>query len=148
MLKDLNTRINASATGWQGPVQGPCVAVPGALALTDLKGATAGKALANVALSTGTYYFFIPTSGSSAVDVTLRTSAATGTGLSSAVTLYTVLSDCITAKGSPQTAAAFVNGTAQTLSITTLRGERGCLLKIVVPVTSTVTFDIADASAL
>ena len=153
MIPSGSTLRENAISGWQNKVQGTNLAVAGSLAYSDLHGDTgANSALKQLqgagALSTGTYYYFIPTAGCSAVDVTLMTSAATGTGGSSAVTLVTTVSDNVTAKGTPGAFGAFVNGTPQTVSIATLRGERGCLLKIVVPGASSVTFSVADYSAL
>lgn len=157
MIPNKSEQIERAMTGWQLPITGTNLVVT-ALVRASVDGntlaAAATQKLAGVSLATGTYYYYIPTAGCSAVDVTLRSSAATGTGLQSATTVYRVLSDGITEKmaaGGTSAAVAFatfVNGTQQTVSITGLRGEAGALLKIVVPSSSTVTFDHADMSAL
>lgn len=159
MIPTLATAMERSLTGWQGKVTGTNLAVT-SLVRASIDGnslatpATQPLAGATLAASS-TYYYYIPTAGASAVDVTLRTSGATGTGLSSATTIYKVLSDGITEKMNAAGASAavvmaspYVNGTQVTASITGLRGEQGVLLKIVVPAASTVTFDQADWSAL
>lgn len=154
MIPNISSQMERSLTGWQGKIKGTNSAVSGTLVRSDVDSSTAGTPLAGATLATGTYYYYIPTGGDAAADCTLRTSGATGTGLSSAATFYKVLSDGITEKmnaagtTAATTFAAFVNGTQQTVSQTAMRGEQGCLLKIVVPGASSVTFDQADFSGL
>lgn len=132
----------------QLPVGGRQNVIRGSGTLPDAAEPSTPAALAGVTLSTGTYNYSIPVDGAGAVDVVLRTSAATGTGLSSTATIQATLNDGVTLKGSTTAASAtFVNGTAQILSLTALRGEKVVNLRIVVPATSSVTFDQAEFSA-
>jgi len=153
MIPNISSQMERALTGWQGTIKGSNTAVT-SLARNSVDGTGTGTPLAGATLSTGTYYYFIPTGGAAAADCTLRTSGATGTGLVSAATFYKVLSDGITEKmnAAGSTAAttfgAFVNGTQQTVSQTAMRGEQGCVLKIVVPAASTVTFDQGEFSGL
>ena len=51
-------------------------------------------------------------------------------------------------KGTATSVSALSDATQSTTSLTTLRGERGCVLKIVVAASTTATFDQAEFSAL
>lgn len=122
--------------------------IRGSGALPDAAEPSTPAAITGIAWPTGTYNFSIPVSGAGAVDVVLRTSASTGTGLSSTATIQATLNDGVTLKGSTTaTSATFVNGTAQILSLVALRGEKVVNLRLVVPATSSVTFDVAEYSA-
>lgn len=145
MIPDRERNIYGSALGWQNTIQGTNVSVSGTLTRMDLDCVGARATLAGATLSTGTYYYFIPTAGVAELDVTLRASAVTGTHT---ITLYPVLSDCVSIKGTATSVSALVAATQATTSLTTLRGERGVILKIVVDAASSLTFDQADYSAL
>lgn len=161
MYPQLATRLEGAVQGWQGKLAGTLTAVSGTPVMADIAGNTTTNAGAmqalvpastGVVLTVGTYYFFIPAAGCSAVDVTLRASANATNIDATNTKLYKVLSDGVTEKmGSTGTSGAvtfaiFANATQQTASITTMRGERGCLLKLVL--TGSVTFDQAEFSAL
>ncbi|MGN6205974.1 hypothetical protein [Humibacter sp.] len=150
MIPTRERQLVHAATGWQGKITGTNVAVSGTLARTDLDGNTgsvsATQPLAGAgSLGPGTYYYAIPTAGCSALDVTLRASTVTGTHT---ITLYATLSDNITIKGTATSVTALTANTQATTSVTTLRGERIWILKIVVNAASALVFDQADASAL
>lgn len=103
------------------------------------------KALTSMgALSTGTYWFFLPTAGAVAIDVLI---AGTSTGTAPTLTMYPVKADGLSQKGASVTAVTF-SGSDTITSITTLRGEPGVMLKVSVPAASTATFTTAEYSAL
>jgi hypothetical protein len=150
-------RMEGAITGWQGPIQGTLAAVSGTPTYKDLEGnatvnAGARQPLAGATLATGTYYFFIPTSGCSAVDVTLRETAGNANIDTTNTKLFRVLVDGVSEKmnaagiSAAVAFGAFTNALQQTASVTGLRGERGVLLKLVL--TGSVTFDQAEFSAL
>lgn len=150
-IPNQETLIKNAATGWQQKIKGTLLNVSGALVRSDIDG-NAGAADAGIMLAgggtlaaSGTYYFYIPVAGCAAVDVTLRASTVTGTHT---ITLYPVLSDGVTIKGTATAVSSLVAATQATTSITTLRGEKGVILKIVVAAASTLAFDQAEASAL
>lgn len=150
-IENQEKRLIGAAGGRQQKITGTNVSVTGTLTRADVEGNTTSAAasipLAGAgALSTGTYYYFMNTGGSAAIDVTLRMSAHTGTVPT--ITFYPVLSDGVSIKGTATSVSALSDNTQSTTSLTTLRGERGCLLKIVVPATSSATFDQAEFSAL
>jgi len=148
-------RTYGAVTGWQERIRGTCVSL-GATAptLNDVSGSAVASMvdLVGRTLAAGTYYFFLACSGAAAVDVTLRASANATNIDATNTKVYRTLSDNVTEKmnatgsSSAVTFATFANGTQQTASITTLRGERGALLKLVT--TGSVTIDQADYSAL
>lgn len=150
-IPHLERQLQNATTGWQGKIKGTNAAVSGTLAITDLEGNT-GAGAANVPLAgqtlaaSSTYYYAIPTSGCSALDVTLRMASHTGTVPT--ITLYPTLSDYVSIKGTATSVSSLSDATQATTSVTTLRGERIWILKIVVPAASTATFDQADYSAL
>ena len=93
-----------------------------------------------------TYYFRVPTAGSSVLNVVLKPSSVTGTGPT--ITAYATLADGITQKG---TAASFTtpSGTTQVVNeVTTLAGERYWMVKMVVPAASACTFSQAEFTTL
>lgn len=96
------------------------------------------------ALSTGTYWFFLPTAGGAAVDVII---AGTSTGTAPTVTMYPTKQDGLSQKGASATAVTFGASDAIT-SLSSLRGEPGVMVKVVVPAASTATFTTAEYSAL
>lgn len=98
----------------------------------------------------GTYFYAVPCFGANAVDITLRASTLTGTVT---VTAYKTLGDGFTEKMDATGASAaititLVAATQKTGSITTLRGERIVILKIVIAGSSSVAFDQAEFSAI
>lgn len=150
MIPNQESKIKGAATGWQGKITGTLLNVTGTLVRSDVDGnagATfAGQPLAGATLAASTTtYYYIPVAGCAAVDVTLRASTVTGTHT---ITLYPVLSDGVTIKGTATSVAALAAATQATTSITTLRGEQGVILKIVVNAASSLVFDQADFSAL
>lgn len=158
MIPNLEARLQNAIAGWQGQIVGTLVAVSGTPKTSDVAGANGNGvgshvALTGATLASGTYYFLIPAAGCAAVDVTLRASANATNIDTTNSKVYRVLSDWVTEKmgatGSSTAVTfggAFANGTQQTASVTTLRGERGVLLKLVL--TGSVTFDQAESSAL
>ena len=111
-----------AATGRQAHIRG------GGLE-TDKSFDTATK-LAGVALAASTTYFYrIPTAGSTQLDITLKPSSVSGTVT---ITAYATLADGITQKGSSVNLTTPSGTTQATDSITTLAGERYWVLKIVV----------------
>lgn len=150
MIPNQETNIKNAATGWQQKIKGTLQSQTGTLTRADLDG-NAGAADAGIplagggTLATGTYYFYIPVAGCAAVDVTLRASTVTGTHT---ITLYPVLSDGVSIKGTATSVTALSANTQATTSLTTLRGERGVILKIIVAGASSLVFDQAEASAL
>jgi len=145
-------RLVGAAGGWQELIRGTNVSVSGTPVRGDVEGnqssgVGAHNPLAGAgALATGTYYYFLNCGGAAAIDVTLRMSAHTGTVPT--ITFYPVLADGVSIKGTATSVSALSDATQSTTSLTTLRGERGCLLKIVVPGASSATFDQAEYSAL
>lgn len=151
MIPTRERNLIHAATGWQNRIVGTNLAVSGTLARSDLEGntgsASATQPLAGATLAaSSTYYYAIPTAGCAALDVTLRMSSHTGTVPT--ITLYPTLSDNISIKGTATAVSSLVDATQATTSVTTLRGERVWILKIVVPAASTATFDQGDYSAL
>lgn len=149
-IENQEKRLIGAAGGRQQKITGTNVSITGTLTRADLDGnstsAAASIPLAGAgSLGPGTYYYFLNTGGSAAVDVTLRASTVTGTHT---ITLYPVLSDGVTIKGTATSVSALVASTQATTSLTTLRGERGCLLKVVVNGASALVFDQAEFSAL
>lgn len=145
-------RLIGAAGGRQQKITGTNVAVSGTLTRADLEGNTgsvaASQPLAGAgALAAGTYYYFMNTGGSAAIDVTLRMASHTGASVPT-ITFYPVLSDGVSIKGTATSVASLSDATQSTTSLTTLRGERGCLLKIVVAASTTATFDQAEFSTL
>lgn len=148
MIPNMEARALNAVQGWQYPITGTNIAVSGTVSRNDLEGAvnavTATQKLAGAVLAaSSTYYYFLPTSGCAAVDVTLK---ATFTNAPT-ITIVPTLSDNVTAKGAATTLTALVSGTQATGSLSGLRGERGCLLKIVTAALG-ATFVDADYSAL
>lgn len=93
-----------------------------------------------------TYYFRVPTAGSSVLNVILKPSSVTGTGPT--ITAYATLSDGITQKGSAESFTT-PSGTTQVVDeVTTLAGERYWMIKMVVPAASTCTFSQAEFTTL
>jgi hypothetical protein len=133
-------------TGYQEQLTGTIKSVAGVPTLDDLE--QNQLPLIGKVLGVGTYYFAMPCAGASALDCTLRASAG-----AAVATIYRTLADHITEKMDAAGASAavafgaFVVGTSQTKSITALRGEKVCLLKIVVAVAG-FTLDQAFYSAL
>jgi hypothetical protein len=146
MIPNEELRQIGAVTGWEGRILGSLADRTAGLPIEDLD--AQGKPLAAAVLPIGTYYFAIPTAGATAVDVTLRASAGAATA-----SIYRAHADHLTEKMDPAGASAavafgaFVVGTAQTKSITGLRGEAICLLKIVVAVAG-FTLDQAFFSAM
>lgn len=141
--------------GWRGPIRGTCVA---AAALTQAALGTgkpsvsgeqtpAGQVALNSvgALGPGTYYFFIPCAGADAADIILKPSASSGT--MPTATIARVLEDCVTQIGTPTALAAFVVGTQQLTSVTSIRGAVGLMLTITVIAASSITFSQASYCA-
>lgn len=101
----------------------------------------------------GTYYGIAPCQGCGQVDLKLKTSAVSNAGGNVVVDIWRVLMDLtekynnagVTQKA---TSGLFVNGTEQTLQQTGLLGELVCIIRLVVPASSSVTFDRAEYSAL
>lgn len=106
----------------------------------------AAKLVGVVLQASTTYVFFIPVAGASAVDVTLRCSSFTGTAPTP--TMSVTFADGVTVKGTAAPFAILVAGVAQTISITTLRGEKLLKLTIAVPAASTCTIDMAEYNTL
>lgn len=131
--------VYGAAAGRQAKIKGGGLETDLSLnAKTLLEGVT-------LAAST-TYYFRIPTAGSSKLHVVLKPSAVTGTGPT--ITAYATLSDGITQKG---TASSFTtpSGTTQVVNeVTTLAGERYWMVKMVVPGASTCVFSQAEFTTL
>lgn len=103
--------------------------------------------LAGVTLAASTtYYFRIPTAGSSTLHVVLKPSSITGTGPTT--TLYPTLADGITQKGT-ETSVTTPSGTTQVVTtVDTLAGERYWVLKMVMPGASMCAFSQAEFSTL
>lgn len=139
-------RSYGAVMGWQGSIVGSNMNVAAALAIGDLSGNLAQSLLSGATLPTGTFYYAIPVAGVAALDVTLRMASHTGTV--PAITLYPTLNDNVSIKGTATNVTALVDATQATTSVTTLRGERVWILKIVVPAASSTTFDQAEYSAL
>lgn len=127
-----------AATGRQAHIRGGG-------AETDKSFDTATK-LAGVALAASTTYFYrIPTAGSTQLDITLKPSSVSGTVT---VTAYATLADGITQKGTATTLTTPSGTTQVTDSITTLAGERFWVLKIVVAAASGLTLSQAEYTTL
>jgi hypothetical protein len=144
-------RLIGAAGGWQEKIRGTNVAVSGTPVRGDVEGNTgsapAHNALAGAgALAAGTYYYFMNCGGAAAIDVTLRMASHTGASVPT-ITFYPVLSDGVSIKGTATSVSSLSDATQSTTSLTTLRGERGCVLKIVVAASTTATFDQAEYSA-
>lgn len=139
-------RTYGAVQGWQAKITGTNVSQGGTLAIGDISSNSAGNPLAGQVLATGTFYYALPVSGCSALDVTLRMSAHTGTVPT--ITLYPTLSDSVSIKGTATSVTSLADATQATTTVTGLRGERVWLLKIVVPAASSATFDQADYSSL
>lgn len=144
-------RLIGAAGGYQEPIRGTNVSVSGTPTRADVEGnqssgVGAHNKLAGAgSLGPGTYYYYLNCGGAAAIDVTLRASTVTGTHT---ITLYPVLSDGVTIKGTATSVSSLVANTQATTSLTTLRGERGVMLKIVVNGASALVFDQAEHSAL
>lgn len=138
--------LTGAAAGWQNAIKGTNLAVSGTLTVADLDGngksAVAGTPLAGASLTTGTYYYYIPVAGCQNLDVTLRLAS----GTVPTITLYPVLSDGVSIKGTATSVTALVAAAQATTSLTTLKGERGVILKIVAG--GTCSLDQADYSAI
>lgn len=131
--------VYGAAAGRQAKIQG------GGLETNVSLDATALLEGVTLAAST-TYYFRIPTAGSSKLHVILKPSSVTGTGPTT--TCYATMADGITQKGS---ASSFTtpSGTTQVVNeVTTLAGEKYWMLKFVVPGASTCTFSQAEFTTL
>ena len=127
-----------AATGRQAHIRGGG-------AETDKSFDTATK-LAGVALAASTTYFYrIPTAGSTQLDITLKPSSVSGT---ITATAYATLADGITQKGTATTLTTPSGTTQATDSITTLAGERFWVLKIVVAGASGLTLSQAEYTTL
>jgi hypothetical protein len=133
---------NAIATGRQLPIVGTGLAIDPSPEL-----ALAGQTLP----ANSTLLFALPVRGASSVDVLLRFSTVTATVPTASI--YKTMADGLTEKMNAAGAsaavafAAFVNGVQQTASVTTLRGERVVLLKIVTGA-NPPTIDQAEYSTL
>ena len=140
-------RVYGAVTGYQEHLRGTLISNVGALTMSDVSGSAKGPVqdLTGATLATGTFYFFAATAGCSAVDLTFT---ATITGTAPTITVGPTLSDNITIKGTATAVTALVSGTQATTSLTGLRGERGVLVKMVVPGASTALFTVAEYSAL
>lgn len=146
MIPNREALVYGAITGSQGKIVGTNVSQAGTLTRADLEGNTgsvsATQPLAGAgSLAAGTYYYWIPTAGCTSLDVTLRLSA----GTAPTITLYPTLSDNISIKGTA-TSVSTITSTQATTSLTTLRGERGCILKLVAA--AVFTIDQADYSCL
>lgn len=142
MIATQDRLLIGAAAGWQLPIMGTNLSVLGAVTKQDLDGNIAAtKPLQGVTMLAGTYYYFLNTPGCTYLDVTLTL----GSGTAPTITLYPTLSDTITAKGAV-TAVATVTAVQATTSLTTLKGERGCILKLVAA--ATFVLSVADYSAL
>lgn len=158
MLANQEARLIGGVAGWHAKIVGSLLSVTGTPATTDIAGPGNNNvgvisALAGVALAAGTYYFAIPVAGCSAVDVVLRTSAGGANITAASTKIYKTMVDGVTEKmgatgsSAAVASASFVDATQQTISITTLRGERSILFKLVVTGAG-ATFDQAEFSAL
>lgn len=133
-------RLLGAAAGRQGPIRGS-----GTLASLTTEESLVKKLTDMGAISTaGDYYFHIPVGGASLVQITLRTTAISGTVT---CTFYRTLSDGVTIKGTA-TSLTTPSSTQSTTEIATLAGERYGIVKITVAAASSVTFDQAEYSAL
>ncbi len=131
-------RAIGAVTGWQDLIRGG-----GSVTTPVLR--DAGTPLTGVVLAPGTYTYQIPVAGASAVDVSLRASAVTGTVTP---TIVPTFFDGVTAKTTATSFAALAAGVGQTVTLTGLRGERQVLLTITVPGGGSLTLDRAEYSAL
>lgn len=151
MSTDRERKTYGAILGWQEQIRGSNLTVSGTPVIGDISGMSFGK-LAGQVLATGTFYYFLPVSGVSAVDVTLIMSAHTGSAPT--VTLYKLLSDKLTEKldstggTTARVTITLTDGTQITGSMTGMRGEQGLMLKVVVPSSATATFTVAEFSAL
>lgn len=133
-------------------VRGRQLTIVGSGVVPDTDATLAVALIARALPASGTYYFPLPVTGASAIDVILRLSAHTGTVPTASI--YKTLLDGTTEKmdsaGASEAVAfsAFVDGSQRKASITTLRGEKVVMLKIVVPGASTSTFDQGEYSSL
>ena len=151
-IENQEKRLIGAAGGRQQKITGTNVSQTGTLTRADLDGNTTSAAASTPlagagALQPGTYYYFMNTGGAAAIDVTLRMASHTGASVPT-ITFYPVLSDGVSIKGTATSVASLSDGVQATTSLTTLRGERGCVLKIVVAASTTATFDQAEFSAL